>query len=77
MPIREYKCQDCGSRFEQLVFSVDEENGVVCPSCGAKNLKRCMSVFNHRVPGGADGTGKSSSGSSCGTCSGGTCSTCN
>jgi len=44
MPIFEYLCEDCGSKFEKLVRrpGVDE---VLCPSCGQSHLKQQHSTF--------------------------------
>jgi putative FmdB family regulatory protein len=44
MPIFEYKCEDCGSRFEKLVRRSDAEQ-VLCPSCGKSHLEQQHSVF--------------------------------
>lgn len=44
MPIFEYRCQDCGTRFEKLVRSSDA-NGPECPSCGASRLNQELSTF--------------------------------
>ena len=43
MPIFEYLCEDCGSKFEKLVRS--GTNGVHCPSCGQEHLKQQFSTF--------------------------------
>ena len=43
MPIYEYKCQDCGTRFEKLVRRTGDE--VECPSCGQRHLEQELSVF--------------------------------
>ena len=43
MPIFEYSCADCGTRFEKLVRRTDEE--IACPSCGEKHLKQEFSTF--------------------------------
>lgn len=43
MPIYEYRCEDCGSKFEKLVRRSGE--AVECPSCGAGHLKRELSTF--------------------------------
>jgi putative FmdB family regulatory protein len=44
MPIFEYLCEDCGSKFEKLV----RRNGdaVECPSCGKDHLKQELSTFS-------------------------------
>ena len=42
MPIYEYLCEDCGSKFEKLVRNGD---AVACPSCGESHLKPQLSTF--------------------------------
>lgn len=54
MPIYEYLCEDCGSKFEKLVRNGDK---VTCPSCGEVHLKPQLSTFA------AHASGKSSSSS--------------
>lgn len=44
MPIYEYKCEDCGTVSEFIVFSADEE--VACRSCSGKKLTKLMSAHN-------------------------------
>lgn len=44
MPIYEYRCEDCGTKFEKLVRSA-EANGLACPSCGTDHLKMELSTF--------------------------------
>ena len=48
MPIYEYKCEDCGTKFEKLV-----RGGVAveCPSCGQDHLKQEYSTFAARANG--------------------------
>ncbi|MBN1103235.1 MAG: zinc ribbon domain-containing protein [Deltaproteobacteria bacterium] len=46
MPIYEFKCNECGKTFEQLVFSSDQGKDILCPSCGAKDTCRLMSAFS-------------------------------
>ena len=43
MPIYEYKCDDCGTKFEKLVRRTGDE--VACPSCGQNHLKQEFSTF--------------------------------
>jgi putative FmdB family regulatory protein len=45
MPIFEYSCVDCGTRFEKLVRRAGETDGLACPSCGEKHLKQELSTF--------------------------------
>jgi putative FmdB family regulatory protein len=44
MPIYEYRCEACGTQFEELV-SASAKSGPPCPSCGAKKPKRLYSMF--------------------------------
>jgi putative FmdB family regulatory protein len=43
MPIFEYSCEDCGTKFEKLVRRKEDE--IECPSCGEKHLKQELSTF--------------------------------
>jgi putative FmdB family regulatory protein len=45
MPIYEYRCQDCGARFEKLVRRASETSDIECPSCGQKHLNQEFSTF--------------------------------
>ncbi len=82
MPIFEYKCDDCGGEFEELVF--DQNETPECPKCGSKKTAKLMSCCRFKSGGGADAgasedsssSSSSSSSSACSTCSGGSCSTC-
>jgi putative FmdB family regulatory protein len=44
MPIYEYKCQDCGTKFEKLVRQSDGAE-LTCPSCGKQRLEQEFSTF--------------------------------
>ena len=69
MPIYEYCCQDCGTRFEKLIRRAAEVPELVCPSCGQKRLNQELSVFAAH----ANGPSKSNDGPMCP--SGGRCPT--
>ncbi|HEV2378243.1 MAG TPA: zinc ribbon domain-containing protein [Terriglobia bacterium] len=43
MPIFEYRCRDCGSKFEKLLLSQAEP--VRCQRCQSSELERLLSVF--------------------------------
>lgn len=40
MPIYEFECEGCGSRFEELVTA---EAAVACPACGSEGTRRLYS----------------------------------
>jgi putative FmdB family regulatory protein len=44
MPIYEYSCQDCGTKFEKLVRR--DSDALECPSCGKNHLQQELSVFS-------------------------------
>lgn len=58
MPIFDYKCEDCGATFEELVPSSDSK--VACPKCESDKTRKLVSGF-------ATGSGGSSPAPSCGT----------
>ena len=58
MPIYEYKCDDCGLKFEELVYS--DAGKVICHKCGSENAERLLSGF---ATSGGSGTSGSCGGS--------------
>lgn len=60
MPIYEYRCQQCGHKFEMIVH---REGRPVCPSCKADRVDKQISGFAV----GGTGTWAPSSGP-CGSC---------
>jgi putative FmdB family regulatory protein len=50
MPIFEYLCEDCGTKFEKLVRRAGA-NDVLCPSCGQDHLKQEFSTFSAHANG--------------------------
>jgi putative FmdB family regulatory protein len=55
MPIYEYRCKDCGEKFEVYTFS-HADTTIECQACGSENTERLMSGF---------ASSGSSTGSSC------------
>ena len=53
MPIYEYRCEDCGNKFEKLVRRSDDTASIACPSCGEKHLKQELSTFAAHANGGS------------------------
>jgi putative FmdB family regulatory protein len=48
MPIFEYSCDDCGTKFEKLVRRTADADAVRCPSCGQDHLTTQYSTFAAR-----------------------------
>jgi putative FmdB family regulatory protein len=65
MPIFEYKCDDCGKKFEILHKSSANLEEVKCPDCQSVNHKKLLSSFSASV--------SSSSGFSAPSCGDGSC----
>ena len=51
MPIFEYQCDDCGTKFEKLVRRAAESAAVDCPSCGQTHVTTQVSSFAARANG--------------------------
>ena len=44
MPIFEYKCSECDSKFEILTKNNDD-NKIICPECDSSKVKKLFSTF--------------------------------
>lgn len=45
MPMFDYKCESCGTTFDELVPSCDTpDSDIECPNCKEKNAKRLLSA---------------------------------
>ena len=55
MPLYEYRCAECGKRFEILQRLGQGADGLTCPTCGAAQLEKQFSTF-------ASATGSTQSG---------------
>ena len=71
MPIYEFRCNDCGNEFEELVFGGDTE--VVCKKCQSNKIEKLMSAVSFKSSGGFT---PASGASSCSSCTGKSCTTC-
>jgi putative FmdB family regulatory protein len=45
MPIYEYKCKKCGTRFELRLGFFHSRNSIKCPTCGSQESERIFSPF--------------------------------
>ncbi len=73
MPIYEYICEDCDTRFERIVLNKQQE--IACPKCASKKAAIQISVFATTTANGNGASAKSSTSSSGGggSCCGGGC----
>lgn len=77
MPVYEYTCPACGTKFEALRPMSQADALIPCPKCGSTEARRGLSVFA-AVSKGAGGETRtvSGTGSSCATCGSQSCATC-
>lgn len=45
MPIYEYLCQSCSTKYEAIVLNSSAEAKVACPHCGSERKSLQLSVF--------------------------------
>jgi len=70
MPIYEYLCNGCDTRFERIVINKQQE--IACPKCASKKATLQLSVFATSSNGNSAKSSTSSSGGG-GSCCGGGC----
>lgn len=46
MPIYEFECLDCQTKFEKSLKIKDMDSVMACPECKSKNTKRIMSIIS-------------------------------
>ncbi len=72
MPIYEYICTDCGTKFEVVRLIKDADMPITCKQCQSDHTTRKISVF-FAQSGGKVVAGNSSG---CAGCAGGSCASC-
>ncbi|MDD4171137.1 MAG: zinc ribbon domain-containing protein [Syntrophomonas sp.] len=45
MPIFDFKCQECGHKFDLMISNADKDKAQ-CPQCGTTNLQQLLSSFS-------------------------------
>lgn len=55
MPMYEYRCSECGSKYEQLRRMSEADRDLKCPKCGSEQVARQFSAC--AVRGGSSGGG--------------------
>jgi putative FmdB family regulatory protein len=77
MPLYEYRCDNCQTRFEVLRPINQSGSPVTCPTCAELGARRLISTFAAISKGnGGSRLVTSSQGSGCGSCAGGNCAAC-
>jgi putative FmdB family regulatory protein len=73
MPIYEYLCDECDTRFEKIVINKQQE--IACPKCASNKASIQLSVFatTNGSNGASAKSSPSSSGGGGGSCCGGGC----
>jgi putative FmdB family regulatory protein len=51
MPIYEYRCLECGEKFDKLVRSMNSQVEIECPKCGGQKVKKLLSAFGVQISG--------------------------
>jgi putative FmdB family regulatory protein len=72
MPMYEYGCLSCSSRFDRLRRMGQSDTDVTCPSCQSDRVERRLSVFAAHSRGGA-AVAEAPSAPATGGCCGGSC----
>ncbi len=77
MPLYEYYCADCHTKFEALRPMSQADAPIQCRHCESMNTSRAISLFAafSKSESGAS-QAITGAGGGCSTCAGGTCSTC-
>ena len=73
MPIFEYRCSDCNTKFEVLHKSQEKEEDIICPKCNSNKSKKLMSSFAASMDGSSSFSGSSYSDDSGSSYPGGGC----
>lgn len=72
MPLYEFACGACDSKFERLLSFDVAESGVGCPRCGAGRARRLISTFA-AVSKSSSGEATTFAGGGCACSAGGGC----
>lgn len=77
MPVYEYYCAGCASRFEALRPMSQANTAIACPRCGAADTQKVLSAFAAiSRDGGSSRLVAGSASSGCSTCASHNCAAC-
>ncbi len=66
MPIYEYICEDCNTKYEKFIKNRLAEVVLVCPICGSQRAKKIFSLFGSSSTT-SGSSSQSGAGESCGS----------
>jgi len=72
MPIYEYICLDCETKFDALRSMSDADAPILCSNCESGHTSRTISLFSAH----SEGRVVAGAGNTCNTCSTHNCSSC-
>lgn len=49
MPVYEYRCKECGEKFEKLVRFSTSTSEIECPKCSGRKVDKLISAFSARI----------------------------
>ncbi len=75
MPVYEYRCSECNTKFDIFHKSSENKEEVICPKCSSKESKKVFSSFSSSIDGNTNNFGGSNDSSSFsgGGCASGMC----
>jgi putative FmdB family regulatory protein len=73
MPMYEYGCLSCSSRFDRLRRMGQSDADVTCPSCQSAHVERRLSVFAAHSRGAGASVAEAPAAPATGGCCGGSC----
>ncbi|NLJ50152.1 MAG: zinc ribbon domain-containing protein [Candidatus Atribacteria bacterium] len=73
MPLYEYRCQDCGKIYQDLLPLKERDQGNKCPFCGSRAAVRLNSTFSVGDRASASYSSSTTGRSGIGSCSTGMC----
>jgi putative FmdB family regulatory protein len=78
MPLYEYHCAGCGTKFEILRPMSKADGPAACTACGSADSRRAISLFS-ALSKGSNGEHRAvaGTGGGCASCAGTHCATCN
>ncbi len=75
MPVFEYRCEDCNTKYEILHIGKEKSEDVFCPQCKSIKHKKLLSAFSPSIASGSTSAGDSCATGACDIPSYGGCST--